>query len=59
MGCACDTRPVGWRWERRGKDNEDWLMAEGEASSSPAGSREDSTVCTPPSNPTLAAGGGR
>ena len=34
MGCACDTRPVGWRWERRGKDNEDWLMAEGEASSS-------------------------
>ena len=47
-------------WVREaGQGYEDWLMAKGEASSSPAGSREDSTVCTPPSNPTPAAGGGR
>lgn len=56
--CLRDTRLVGWRQERQGQGHEDRLVSEGEASFSPAGSWGDSMVCTPPSNPVPAAGGG-
>lgn len=57
-GCEHDTQPMDGGGRGRVQRHVDQLVAEGEASSSPAGSRGDSMVVALIPNPTPASGGG-